>query len=289
MISIIICSRSRKINKTLDENIKNTIGCNYELIIIDNSNKEYLIFSAYNEGVKRAQFPYLCFMHDDILFRTDNWGEKVIEYFKDPKVGIIGVAGTHYIPRAPGCYWISGIASINVIHTINGNSHLDKSLYDCKSATSISSVLVDGLWFCIPKALFRLIRFDEGTYDGFHFYDYDICMQIFTLKYTNLIITNILIEHFSSGKRETSWLKNCFSFYYKWKKYLPVSSINLTPSEKAKADYLNAKDIIETIKRNNFGLGYILKVWFYYIKIFLRSKDKRLKYLFYLLKTTLQF
>jgi hypothetical protein len=51
MISIVICARANDINEALKENIQNTIGVPYELIVIDNGKNEYSIFSAYNKGV----------------------------------------------------------------------------------------------------------------------------------------------------------------------------------------------------------------------------------------------
>ena len=68
MISIIICCRIQTINKDLSENIKNTVGCDYELIVIDNSQNSYSIFEAYNLGIERSNGDYLCFIHDDILY-----------------------------------------------------------------------------------------------------------------------------------------------------------------------------------------------------------------------------
>ena len=62
MISIIICSRFQSISKELKDNIENTVGVVHEIICIDNSKSQYDIFSAYNEGVKRSQYPLLCFM-----------------------------------------------------------------------------------------------------------------------------------------------------------------------------------------------------------------------------------
>ena len=76
MLSLIICSRTPKISNKLEKNIAETIGCEYELVVIDNSQNKYSIFSAYNEGVKRARGSVLCFMHDDIIYKTANWGGK---------------------------------------------------------------------------------------------------------------------------------------------------------------------------------------------------------------------
>ena len=70
MISIIICSRTQAISKDLSENVQNTVGCDHELVIIDNSENQYSIFEAYNLGIKQSKGEYLCFAHDDILFHT---------------------------------------------------------------------------------------------------------------------------------------------------------------------------------------------------------------------------
>ena len=70
MISIIICSRKPDISDVLKQNIKETIGTDYELIVIDNSHNKYSIFSAYNEGLTLASGDVLCYMHEDLFFHT---------------------------------------------------------------------------------------------------------------------------------------------------------------------------------------------------------------------------
>jgi hypothetical protein len=57
MLSLIICSRYSVISNDLKKNIKLTIGVKFELIVINNSNNEFSIFSAYNEGVKKSLLP----------------------------------------------------------------------------------------------------------------------------------------------------------------------------------------------------------------------------------------
>jgi len=68
MISLISCSRNSDISLKLKDNIAATIGCDYELVFIDNSKNSYNIFQAYNEGVSRSKGDILCFMHDDVIF-----------------------------------------------------------------------------------------------------------------------------------------------------------------------------------------------------------------------------
>ena len=55
MISIIICNRAHPINLSLQRNIQDTVGVEYEIVAIDNSRGNYNIFQAYNEGVRRAK------------------------------------------------------------------------------------------------------------------------------------------------------------------------------------------------------------------------------------------
>ena len=77
MISIVVCSRHPKIDIFLEKNIKDTIGnVKYEIVWIDNSRSKYSIFEAYNEGVLRSEGEYICFMHEDIVYWSNDWGGK---------------------------------------------------------------------------------------------------------------------------------------------------------------------------------------------------------------------
>jgi hypothetical protein len=51
MISLVICSRTSQLNESLRQNIDETIGVEYELVLIDNSKNELSIFEAYNKGI----------------------------------------------------------------------------------------------------------------------------------------------------------------------------------------------------------------------------------------------
>jgi len=104
MISIIICSRKK--NNNLLENIKRTIGCEYELVVIDNSANRYSIFEAYNLGIERSKGKYLCFIHDDLFIHTNGWGNVISRLFDDyPDYGLIGIAGSKQKSRIPSGWW----------------------------------------------------------------------------------------------------------------------------------------------------------------------------------------
>jgi hypothetical protein len=238
-LSIIICSRGIDISSVLKENILNTIGVDYELIVIDNSKNKYSIFSAYNEGVDRAANEYLCFMHEDILYRSKDWGKKAVNYLKDPLTGIIGIAGGTALPSCPAGWWNGG--SLNIIYKniiqhrpVNkkerksfdnySNSYMvtvNHDLINPFNSDKAEALSIDGVWFCAHKKVFSLCRFDDHTYNGFHSYDTDICLQA-SVYFHQYVVFDILIEHFSTGHQNLDWIEAGKKLAYKWKDRLPV-------------------------------------------------------------------
>lgn len=92
MISIIISTNHQERLKNISDDIKKTIGkIDYEIIDIFNP-KRYSLCEAYNIGVEKSKYHYLCFVHDDVIFRTNNWGERLVDLFEnDPQIGLVGV------------------------------------------------------------------------------------------------------------------------------------------------------------------------------------------------------
>jgi hypothetical protein len=133
------------------------------------------------------------------------------------------------------------------------------------SELSSNAVLVDGLWFCVPKIVMDKVSFDESTFSGFHCYDLDICLQIIELNYEVRIVYDINIEHFSIGKRDAKWLRGIFTLYAKWKKILPIQTTEISNSQRSLANFLNAVELMEQIELNGLGINYKIKVWWYYL------------------------
>lgn len=225
MLSVIICSRSNDVSSELKENISATIGCEYEMVVIDNSKNQYNIFQAYNEGVRRAKGDILCFMHDDILYHSENWGNKVCEYFDSyPDLGCLGVAGSHLVLDAPASFWHSEASCLHFYgHDSDGNLLLlDNTADEVAEDGLIKVCSVDGLWMSIRKSLFETIRFDDHTFQGFHCYDSDICMQIIQAGYDIGIAVGVLVEHGKRGTQNSSYFESIRAWHKKWTGFLPV-------------------------------------------------------------------
>lgn len=226
MISIIICSRDKNSLQAVSENVRQTIGVAHQIIAINNSNGKYGICEAYNLGAQQSQYGILCFMHEDLQFHTPNWGQMVATILADATIGVLGVAGGTYEVAAPAT-WSSCYAEhiyMNVLHTANGKSSLDRRVPSTGSLVPVA--VVDGLWLCCRKAVWQAFPFDAVAFPGFHFYDVDFCTRIFpTLKIC--VTVAILIEHFSYGSYTKPWYDTAVAYYDKRRAYLPFSSIQV--------------------------------------------------------------
>lgn len=225
MISCIICSRQADISAELKENIESTIGCEYELVVIDNSKNDYSIFSAYNEGVRRAKGDILCFMHEDILYHTQGWGMNVYNHFTNCCIGLIGIVGGHCMPDFPASWFTMHTISGQNLQGVYRNSSYttDYYLFDKrKIGNSAEVVAVDGMWFCVPKCIFEKIRFDSVTFNHFHCYDLDISMQVIKNNLQVHVVFDILIEHKSPGNIDVTYFLELDKFYEKWCNYFPL-------------------------------------------------------------------
>jgi len=229
MISIITCSRKELSWDIHQRNVQKTAGSETEYIRIDNRSNRYNLCSAYNEGVRRATGEILVFMHEDVFFVEGGWAQKLTEKFSEESLGLIGVAGTQYL-FADNPSWVAAgrpFIKGQVIHELNQGSSYFLTVFDWQSEDT-PVVAVDGLFFAIRKSLFEQIRFDDITFDGFHFYDLDICMQIAKSHHLK-VTTDILVKHLSGGSFDQSWKMYASRFINKYHSVLPAYCTSVTP------------------------------------------------------------
>src|SRR6476660_5311194 len=95
MISIIVSSISKTFLENFSKNVANTVGLEYEIISVDTTINQFGLCHAYNQGAGKSKFQYLCFIHEDVKFVTENWGKKLINHFNsDEEIGLLGIAGS---------------------------------------------------------------------------------------------------------------------------------------------------------------------------------------------------
>lgn len=219
MISVVVCSRKIQLDSHLVSNIKETIGCSHELIVINNSRNRYSIFEAYNVGISRANFSYIVFMHDDILIHSYEWGKDVQEIFeKDNNVGLIGIAGSRLKTKIPSAWWDvpKEFYVINILqHKENTIVRLNRGF---ESANLVEVATIDGVFMAVRND--SNARFNQSV-QGFHNYDLQLSLHFQHLGKKVVVTNKILLEHFSIGTLDKQWAKSLIAVNKKYQKDLP--------------------------------------------------------------------
>lgn len=226
MISIIVCSRYLQLFNNLSANIEKTIGVPHEIICIDNSNNAYSLCKAYNMGAAQAKFSLLCFVHEDVVFKTLGWGRNFVNHFSQSDIGLIGVAGAVHKSKMCSGWWQSEdnlfeIRRMNIQQSTPHLSHLFINPFEEKRS---EVVLIDGVFIGTTKATWLHHKFDEELFTGFHGYDLDFSFSVSQSKKI-FVVYDILIEHFSTGSTGIEWMMGMMKLHKKWKKKLPFKSV----------------------------------------------------------------
>ena len=219
-MSLTVVFSTKKIDYNFVEIIKATSGVhNIEVIPYENPGK-YSLTELYNKGLKDSANNVVVFCHDDIKFDTKNWGRKVLNHFKKNKeLGILGVAGSRYMPSS-GKWW-EDFSKMHgaVYHEHEGKRWLSRYSKDIGNYLD-DVVLVDGLFFGVNKNNIKL-DFNEEV-SGFHFYDVDFSFSNYLAGVKVSVCSNIKITHLSIGMTNNEWEKNREVFAEKYKEHLPI-------------------------------------------------------------------
>lgn len=266
MLSIIICSISPERLHNLKQNIQSTIGTEYEVISVDNREKKWPIAKVYNSGAQKAKYPYLFFVHEDVMFHSTNWGGFVEQKLIEPDCGAIGFAGGKIML---GCYsgWNQYYAWVccHLYQNDNGLSRFD--VFNTYLEHPFEEVVtLDGLGIFVRKEIWEKYPFDEELLTGFHCYDIDFSLQIAATKYYKNYVccsNHVLIQHFSQGSYNTQWFADTVRLYKsKWAKMLPimVDGWELSLKERKKYEEKISYEFIKKIYKSSSCLkGLVLR------------------------------
>ncbi|UQD56151.1 glycosyltransferase [Flavobacterium sp. K5-23] len=281
MISIIICSRDLHLYDKVEKSIKKTIGSiTYEIIKIDNSIDNISITKAYNLGIDKSKYEHLLFVHEDILFHTNNWGDILINIFKkNSNIGLIGIAGAKYKSKYPSAFWHTetSMIKLNLIQHYNcKKSSLHTIGFENDDFEDV--VVLDGVFMALNKKL--NVRFNEEIL-GFHCYDSAICIDVLEIKRKIIVTNEILIEHFSIGNTDLKFVNSLIKFHELYKRKLPKY---LTSSSKIN-DVIALKKFLEICLQNrfipyNFWIKYMIfnlfdKLNYNLLKLLIHKKLKK--------------
>jgi len=226
MFSILVCSINAAFLEKLKVNIHETIGYEFELLFWDNLANEKPITEVYNLLAAKAQYPFWCFIHEDIRFDTQRWADNLLKAFEDhPETGLIGIAGAKYKSKTASG-WSTGVAELDCCNI----RHQDKDgnvqhIYMNPGNSVFEPVVnVDGVFIAIRREVWKTAHFNDVNLRGFHLYDIDFSLHVFQ-HWKAAVLFNIDIMHFTQGGNYgDAWVEPTLQWHQLYSKLLPQSS-----------------------------------------------------------------
>lgn len=195
----------------------------HERLLIQNDFEGSSMFEKYNNAIesisaihgKLSEDDYIVFAHDDVTICDPLLEEKIkIIFQNDSTLGMVGVCGTTSFPHEGG-WWMGDRKS-------NGRGHIIQGLPDAPEFHMVDNigyfddvVSVDGCMFVVRGSIFNNFKFDQDTYDGYHFYDVDMSMMVQYCGW-KVAVADILIKHQSEGPLGNDWHVSREKFINKW-------------------------------------------------------------------------
>ncbi len=273
MISIIISSINKSLLNQLSENIKQTIGVDYELLAFDNTIKKWGIAKVYNYCASKAKYECLVFCHEDILFHTKNWGQKIINLLGSNNIKLVGVSGAVYKSAYPTS-WSAVPQNYYRINAIQQYKNKPPKYHKINPRNTFYSdvVVIDGLFMAIKKNIFNKFSFNEKELKGFHLYDIDLSVHI-AQHYKVVVSNEIVVEHFSLGILDKTWFKTSILWHSKNKQLLPIFTTNISENELKRLEKQAIKSVITTCYALNTQYLLMLKLTFKLLILALFEQD----------------
>jgi hypothetical protein len=250
MISVIICSANDEMSRRCAENIRQTIGAEFELLITDNRTNNWPITKVYNDAALRAKYDLLCFVHEDVLFYIQDWGKALAKVLSDKQIGMAGLCGGIYKSKVPAA-WIDIPRSYRRANMKARNEQGE--LYDYINKTSETEstsrvVTLDGFCLMMKKDIWEEFKFDEQNLKGFHYYDLDMSLRIGS-KYNLVVSHDISAEHLSPGNFGSEWVDETLKFHKRFRKHLPVYTGVDDEKERAFLESFSMKRFLEKCRQ----------------------------------------
>lgn len=213
-VSIVILGYDDKHWDACISSIKDSTPKNlYELILIDNRDNKYNIFTGYNYGVSQSTTNTIVFIHEDVRFKDSKWLSKLNTVLSGD-VGTVGVIGSKTLKK--NLTWWDSEKQHRYGKIIHGDRNIVTQL-EKVSQNGVEVVSVDGVFLATTRSCFNSVGgFDTHTYEGFHLYDIDYCVACRAKGY-KVKVVDILIQHLYTGnwEKDSSYFKSRVYFWNK--------------------------------------------------------------------------
>jgi hypothetical protein len=217
-------------NPLLQEYLKKSCGHPKVQIIEKVNNGEHSLTEVYNQILNESENDIVVLCHDDIYFEKNGWGNKILDHFKKSDYGILGVAGSTYLPKS-GMWWEDRRKMFGIVNHEHEGKKWESKYSNSLGKDIQQTVLVDGLFIALSQT--RIKETFNLEVNGFHFYDVDFCFRNYLADVKIGVIYDVRITHKSIGMTTNNWEDNRRLFVKKYSEHLPIKKI-LKTSEKLK-------------------------------------------------------
>lgn len=171
---------------------------------------------------KEPRAELLVFMHDDVrLWCSYEILSDFLEYARDQRAGVVGVAGSRLLPES-AIWWEKPEHTLGSVYHPNETLEFPRhqNMWPGPGSAQYGRALVlDGLFLCCKPSVFEKVGgFDEELGD-FHFYDLDFTLHASNEGFENYVLP-LPIFHQSIGKLPLEWMLAGERFKRKWAAHL---------------------------------------------------------------------
>jgi len=224
---------SHEEDSLFEERVKRTIGSHkYKLKRYENK-REYSLPELYNRAlseIEDKESTIAVFVHNDVLFNTKNWGNRLLMHFNDRNndYQIIGIAGTDTIEEN-GVWWLdetNQMKTKGMYGIVNHDNGLEEytSTYSQEFRGVKPVVAIDGLFMAVDP--FNIEEEFDLRFGMFHYYDIPFCISNYLAGCNIGVVTDIRVTHLSIGQVNGEWELNRLMFVNHFKDDLPLKLEN---------------------------------------------------------------
>jgi hypothetical protein len=228
-----VCGKSSELYTRFKYFVEQTIGSIvYEIIYIDNNLLNLSICQAYNLGGQKARYDILLFVHEDVEFITQNWGNILIQNFDSTNYSLLGLAGSTVKTRTISSWWqptYKDVEPKRVNHIERKGKNDVKTNINPLNETISEVITIDGVFMAVTKTVWNTTKFNSFL-SGFHIYDLEYSLQVSKIGKVGVLF-NIDILHLSMGRPNKQYYENQLIVHKEYSHYLPIATKNISRSQ----------------------------------------------------------
>lgn len=210
LVSVGFCSVQPEREKRARESIERALrpaAC--EFIVVRDARS---LAEGLNRILDAARGDVVILCHDDIEVLSPRLDLRIAEALA--QADIVGVAGSDRA-GGPAVLW-SGHPHVHGWVSYPRGAEVEVAPLSLREGILGGMQALDGVFIAMPGATARRLRFDDATFDGFHFYDLDFTYRAHASGLRLAVSTDILLLHASEGRFEDDWKRYAQRFLDKF-------------------------------------------------------------------------